>query len=431
MQVRSEREVVQVGDALVTVRKSALDLGRENIVGIKLAISSAADQPVAVQVTEEFPGHVSMSDVQVHPQYDPGKWSISEQLHRMEFSDELAPGAEVETIYGVRVTDGNLEPFLGEPRLAVSDGAADGRTGDTLDDVIPREAELSPAEGDEGAEASQASAPATGAATHEAAPSPATDAQRGSAAAADATQAGGDAPDGEPESLEELFQYGEARDGSGAAQGSEPPRPAVGGSSDTTSRGDRVQAIAQELAGRQLTDQQRSTLRAALDLGPDRSQAPGLESAVARLESLVQRLERALAEGAPRTPAADHQPAATRPSAGGVYAPVSDPSADRAAGSTPDDSPREERAGDDEQDEPPSRLALLDPEAAKRRGDGGTDGGRTGSAGAGAGSNGKGAAASGGAADASADGGRGDAGTQETSDEDADNLQSLFADSGR
>lgn len=115
MQILSEREVAVTDTDHLVVRKSVLDLGMDRVSGIQLTLESTADQPLEVEVVEEFPGFVSLTDVEVHPEYHPDRWSIEEGAGRMSYEDRLPPGGSVETIYGVRAVDDDLAPFLQEP----------------------------------------------------------------------------------------------------------------------------------------------------------------------------------------------------------------------------------------------------------------------------------------------------------------------------
>lgn len=118
MQILSEQEVAEVHQDGITVTKAALDLGRDHVSGVKLTVSSSAEDPVAVEIIEEVPGHVSLGEIQVHPNYGPRKWSKSEAHHRMEFHDEIPAGGTVVTIYGVRQTYEELDPFVDDPSIA-------------------------------------------------------------------------------------------------------------------------------------------------------------------------------------------------------------------------------------------------------------------------------------------------------------------------
>lgn len=115
MRILEERQVAELARGSVTIVKSALELGRENVSGVKFELRSSAAGPVTVEFVEEFPGHFSMSDVQVHPSYHPEFWTTSEARHRLAFEAELAPQSTIETMYGVRASVDDMEGFLGEP----------------------------------------------------------------------------------------------------------------------------------------------------------------------------------------------------------------------------------------------------------------------------------------------------------------------------
>lgn len=248
MQVLSERTVAEVEDGYVAVRKSVLDLARENIVGIKLAIRSEADTPVAIRLAEEFPGHVSMSDIQAHPSYYPERWTVSEGRHLMTFESELHPGESIETLYGVRVTDGDMEPFVGEPSL----------------DTQPEHPE--PADGE--------------------ANEPASDAAESPDAETDATD-----PEGAPASATvdpegESFEFGEDRDRAVATA------PGGAGSSPIDKS---VDALIEAVERSALSADQLARLRAAIDDEPAESrriQLDRLQASVARLSAYADEFER-------------------------------------------------------------------------------------------------------------------------------------------
>lgn len=134
MEIEVEREVTAVRQSPITVQKSALDLGRDGVSGVKLAVSSDSAQSVSVELHERVPGHVSLSDLQVHPQYGPEKWRKDSASHRMVFEDELPPGGSIETVYGVRLAPDQLGPFLGDPVLErVAVDGEDAPTGEAAD----------------------------------------------------------------------------------------------------------------------------------------------------------------------------------------------------------------------------------------------------------------------------------------------------------
>lgn len=253
MQVLSERTVAEMEDGFVTVEKAVLDLARENIVGIKLTIRSNAEEPVTVRLVEEFPGHVSMSDIQAHPSYHPERWSVSEGRHRMTFETAVRPGESIETIYGVRVTDGDLEPFVGEPALHSRSEGSDRTAGSTA-------AEAS----DPGADVAEGPVPEE--------PKPAS----------------------EPGAAES-FEFGEDR-ARVAATGGEAGSGADHGASARSSTTDAsADALIEALTRTELSEAQRDSLRDAIDLKPaesQRIQLAQLQTSVARLSAFADEFER-------------------------------------------------------------------------------------------------------------------------------------------
>lgn len=246
MQVLSERTVAEVGDEAVTVRKAALDLARENVVGIKLSIRSKVDEPVTVRLVEEFPGHVSMSDIQAHPSYYPERWTVSEGRRRMTFETPVRPDRTVETLYGVRVTDGDLEPFIGEPSVeSQTESRASPDTGST------------PADDDQ----------------------PADGADESAATESDAS-----------------FEFGDER--SEAADADE-TTPAAGDSSPAATVDAHIEAIART----ELSADQQERLREAIGVAPAESeqiQLSNLQASVSRLSAFADEFERFVdAVGAP------------------------------------------------------------------------------------------------------------------------------------
>lgn len=274
MEIAAEREVTVVREGPITVRKSALDLGREGVSGVKLAISSDSANRVSVELHERVPGHVSLSDVQVHPQYWPGKWRKAAASHRMVFEDELSPGGSIETVYGVRLAPDQLDPFLGDPVLERVE--VDGE-----DDPADHAVDGSPTD-DQGAAAGAGDTPDAGGSagagdrTPDAAPVVADDDARlagdetnetaDSNAASGAEERGldGDGTDGDTDA----FRYGEDRaatDGRDATDGS--------------ARSERPSHVASDGVDREI-----------------RAQLDGLQMTVTRLAAYVEALGRRLDE---------------------------------------------------------------------------------------------------------------------------------------
>ena len=118
MDVLDEHDVATVETDHVVVRKSVLDLGQDRVAGVRLTATSRASEPVALALVEAFPPSVSMSDVEIHPQYGRNQWTVSAPERKMRYENVVAPGGTVVTIYGVRAGPNQLEPFLEAPVIA-------------------------------------------------------------------------------------------------------------------------------------------------------------------------------------------------------------------------------------------------------------------------------------------------------------------------
>lgn len=121
MLAQPDRDAVEVSDDLVTVNKEHKDVGKADVAGVEIRVSTDSPVPVAFRMVEQFPEGVSMDDIAVHPQFSPEKWTVSESERRMVFEDVVDPDEEVVTLYGVLEAkyDG-LGPFMGKPEIAVS-----------------------------------------------------------------------------------------------------------------------------------------------------------------------------------------------------------------------------------------------------------------------------------------------------------------------
>lgn len=322
MQVLSERAVAETEDERLAVRKAVLDLGRDNVSGIKLTIQSRSDRPLAVKVEEVLPDQLSESDVQVHPGYNPEKWTITKTAPRMVFADELPPSGEVETIYGVRMDLDDLELLTGEPVIAESrelaPDEADRQQGDLAEAVTEPDSPAAAAGGDDSPERdpdergtapdspqqpldqpggeTDANAPAgeadpfasvdlrqsSGGDGAEVADEPTLDG--GGDSSTDTSPEESDEADDGPWSADESFVYGETRSEEDASEGESASSESGSNVADsgptggTPTRDDPIQAFVEAIARGGMTDEQRDTIRDALDLEPDRRQETKLES---------------------------------------------------------------------------------------------------------------------------------------------------------
>ena len=124
-----------------TVRQSGIEVGKSYeadrfpVPAISLTIRSEREDPVTVRLADRVSEDVSMDDVGFHPEYGSEFWSVDG--HTLVFERELAPGEEIETVYGLRGPEADEpERFLGEPTMEVRAGDDSGSDGDGNDEVI-------------------------------------------------------------------------------------------------------------------------------------------------------------------------------------------------------------------------------------------------------------------------------------------------------
>jgi archaellum component FlaC len=108
----------QEGD--VTVEKSfAAD--RFPVPAITFTITFTGDDPVNLRLVDEIPDSFSMEGIGFHPDFESEHWTAYRD-HRVEFVRTLAPGATVETVYGIRIdSPDDAREFLGTPTVELLD----------------------------------------------------------------------------------------------------------------------------------------------------------------------------------------------------------------------------------------------------------------------------------------------------------------------
>ncbi|MFC7186625.1 hypothetical protein [Halorubrum yunnanense] len=77
-------------------------------------LSSSREDPVRVRIVDRIPESFPMDRIGFHPEYESGNWTAYKD-HRVEFERVLDPGNEVETVFGIRDDDPDLDGFLGTP----------------------------------------------------------------------------------------------------------------------------------------------------------------------------------------------------------------------------------------------------------------------------------------------------------------------------
>lgn len=77
-------------------------------------LSSTREDPVRVRIVDRIPESFPMDRIGFHPDYESENWTAYKD-HRVEFERVLDPGDAVETVFGIRDDDPDLDGFLGTP----------------------------------------------------------------------------------------------------------------------------------------------------------------------------------------------------------------------------------------------------------------------------------------------------------------------------
>lgn len=116
------QEPIEVTADGVTVRKARVT-DEFPVPTVRFEITSERDEPATVTIAERIPDGFSMDAVGFHQEYESDGWTAY-QNRRIEFQREVDPGETVLTLYGVRTDDaGDIEQFMGPPRVTVSAGS--------------------------------------------------------------------------------------------------------------------------------------------------------------------------------------------------------------------------------------------------------------------------------------------------------------------
>ena len=79
-------------------------------------LSSHREDAVRVRVVDRIPDSFPMDRIGFHPDYESENWTAYKD-NRVEFERVLEPGESVETVFGIRDDDPDLEAFLGDPEV--------------------------------------------------------------------------------------------------------------------------------------------------------------------------------------------------------------------------------------------------------------------------------------------------------------------------
>jgi hypothetical protein len=114
---RTTEVATSAQQADVTVKKVAT-LHGEGAVAVYLTIHSSRAERCTVTVTDSFPAALRGQEVEFHPNYDPVNWSRGDG--GVVYSTTLTPDEDRTTVYGVTIDDpAQLEQFDAEPAVEV------------------------------------------------------------------------------------------------------------------------------------------------------------------------------------------------------------------------------------------------------------------------------------------------------------------------
>jgi len=85
-------------------------------------LSSSREESVRVRIVDRIPESFPMDCIGFHPEYESDNWTAYKD-HRVEFERVLDPGEAVETVFGIRDDDPDLDGFLGAPVIEQSRSA--------------------------------------------------------------------------------------------------------------------------------------------------------------------------------------------------------------------------------------------------------------------------------------------------------------------
>ena len=129
-----DSHTVETQDITVTKEFTPDDLP---VPAVRFHIDSNRSDRATVRITEDIPAAFSMDSIGFHPRYDAENWAAYED-NRIVYERLLAPGEQVETVYGLRIEDpGEATAFMSEPAVSIS--PEDGPPEDDLDEIAPPE----------------------------------------------------------------------------------------------------------------------------------------------------------------------------------------------------------------------------------------------------------------------------------------------------
>ncbi|MFC5136418.1 MULTISPECIES: hypothetical protein [Haloferacaceae] len=113
MNERTAEATTTVEEDGVRVEKSFTD-DAFPVPAVTFDLSSRREDAVRVRIVDRIPDEFPMDRVGFHPDYESENWTAYKD-HRVEFERVLEPGESVETVFGIRDDDPDLDGFLGTP----------------------------------------------------------------------------------------------------------------------------------------------------------------------------------------------------------------------------------------------------------------------------------------------------------------------------
>ncbi|MFO8115218.1 MAG: hypothetical protein R6U01_07635 [Halorubrum sp.] len=113
MSERTAEAATTVDEDGIRVEKSFTD-DAFPVPAVTYELSSTREDPVRVRIVDRIPESFPMDRIGFHPEYESGNWTAYKD-HRVEFERVLDPGDAIETVFGIRDDDPDLDGFLGTP----------------------------------------------------------------------------------------------------------------------------------------------------------------------------------------------------------------------------------------------------------------------------------------------------------------------------
>ncbi|MDZ5812322.1 hypothetical protein U4E84_13315 [Halorubrum sp. AD140] len=289
MSERTAEATTTVDEDGIRVEKSFTD-DAFPVPAVTYELSSTREDPVRVRIVDRIPESFPMDRIGFHPEYESENWTAYKD-HRVEFERVIDPDDAIETVFGIRDDDPDLDGFLGTPVIEhvpvgeeIEDVLGTGDT-DAVREVLSGDRATLPGMEEPTAEADD-DGTAVGDASDESdgseAPEPRTVSANGTAAvsARDAEPAAAGDSESPPDPAEEseAAEPDDETEGRGPATLSAPA---------TSPEGGLAAALAAEIRAGEVADEDLETIGEELDVGVPRS----VDVRISRLQSSVADIE--------------------------------------------------------------------------------------------------------------------------------------------